>query len=189
MLDEVHKPEKQLELVRRIFEIYINKARASAIVDITFSKFGGLDNEEKTKLLSRLHCVVFEVPEFQFGQDTDASESVLERLRREFVDKFITPLEEVAGKVGMLGNISFFAPDEWEENANGMPEIGCVVVYDLAGNQEVAVHLEMGSPERVGQEARFVYDDERGTELYSVSDAFKELVKILEEQGRMIPKI
>lgn len=139
--------------------------------------------------------MVFEVSDAQFGQDTDASESVLERLRREFEDKFQAPLQEVAGKVGMLGNIRFFIPSDSDEGEFGLPEVGCLAVFkyngdpNLSEGKAVSVHFEIG-PERVGKEARFFYDNkEERNEFRSIPDAFKELVRIIEEQGKMIPKI
>jgi len=195
-MDEVHKSEKYIKdktelngLARKIMGTFLKNAREEAIEAFSDSHLGLFTSQEMAEAINALNYVIFEVPDMQLGQDADAMESVLERLRREYLDKFRASLEEVARKVGMLWNISFYIPDESGENENGMPEIGCVAVYGVAGNQEVAVHFEVGSPKRIGKEARFVYEDERETELYSISDAFKELVKILEEQGKMIPKI
>ncbi|MDP3731100.1 MAG: hypothetical protein Q8R34_01225 [bacterium] len=180
--------------VRKSFEGYLSKAKQRACNLIPTAYFGRFTFEEIVNAINNLDYIVFEVPEHQFGQDTDSSESVLERLRREFDDLFPGPLKEVAGKVGMLGNVRFYAPEGPEDNAVELPEFGSLVIYNYNGYPKlskgvaVRVHFELG-PERVGKEARFSYDNYRKTEFKSIPDAFKELVRILEEQGQMIPKI
>lgn len=185
-MDEVHKPEKYTiddlkRIARRGLIEAIEEAKAGLVTKL--SKIEGFSYDNVYRCVTDLECVIFEVPEHQFGQDMDVSESVLERLRREFGDLFKAPLEEVAGKVGMLGNLVFHGP-----NNKKFPEIGGLVVNRYSGEEILAVHFELLSG-RVGREARFVYSNQRPTEYKSISDAFKELVEILEEQGQMIPKI
>ena len=199
-MDEVHKPEKyktdktELKRVaRQILRGYLKDAREEAIkaFSSTNSFFGFSTPEERAEAISSLDYVIFETPEHQFGQDTDASESVLERLRREFKDKFQAPLEEVAGKVGMLENLKFHKPKSTFSN-DGLPEIGCLTFEGIIPQYTTFnVHFEIGVKERIGKEARFEFPEVSCTkhQYRSIPDAFKELVRILEEQGQMIPKI
>ncbi len=194
-MDEVHKPQNYtIDDLKRVarsgLEEEIITAKARLIDKI--SKIEGFSYDDVYRCVSDLECVIFQVPEHQFGQDTDASETVLERLRREFEDLFKAPLEEVAGRVGMLGNIIFHEPDESFENVFTLAEIGCISIeHSSSDNRICTVHFEIGVKERVGREARFEFFEDlpRDNEFRSIPEAFKELVRILEEQGQLIPKI